>query len=153
LLFTDGEDHEGGPVEAAKAAFDERGIRTFTIGVGDPGRTVGARVPAGEGDTGKPLLYDGQIVFSKLDVAGLRQIAEAGDGRFAPIGELHSLVDAIAGMRKTKLSSEERIRHKPRYQWFLAAALILLGFETIINERRPSIENLPQRTWQQEGTP
>lgn len=112
-----------------------------------------ARVPAGEGDTGKPLLYDGQIVFSKLDVAGLRQIAEAGDGRFAPIGELHSLVDAIAGMRKTKLSSEERIRHKPRYQWFLAAALILLGFETIINERRPSIENLPQRTWQQEGTP
>ena len=152
LLFTDGEDHEGGPVEEARAAFEERGIRTFTVGVGDPARTVGVQVPGGEGDARKPLLYDGQIVFSKLDVAGLREIAEAGGGRFAPISDLHLLVDAIAGMRRTELASEERVRHKPQYQWFLAAALILLGLESLISERRASIENLPQRTWQQGGT-
>jgi len=149
LLFTDGEDHEGGPVEAAREAFKEHDIRTFTIGVGDPVRTVGVQVPAGDGDSHKPLLYDGQIVFSKLDVAGLREIAEAGGGRFAPISDLHSLVDAIAGMRKTELSSEERVRHRPQYQWFVAAALILLGLESFINERRASIGNLPLRTWQQ----
>jgi Ca-activated chloride channel family protein len=149
LLFTDGEDHEGGPAEAAREAFEEHNIRTFTIGLGDPARTVGVQVPAGAGDGRKPLLYDGQIVFSKLDVTGLRQIAEAGGGRFAPIRDLHSLVDAIAGMRRTELSSEERVRHKPQYQWFLAAALILLGLESLISERRASIENLPQRTWQQ----
>jgi Ca-activated chloride channel family protein len=151
LLFTDGEDHEGGPAEAARDAFDEQDIRTFTVGVGDPARTVGAQIPAGEGDGRRPVLHDGQIVFSKMDVAGLRQIAQAGGGQFAVLRDLHSLIDAIADMRKTKLSSEERTRHKPKYQWFLAAALILLGLETMMNERRSSIENLPQRIWQLES--
>ncbi len=152
LLFTDGEDHEGGPVEAAKTAFEKHDIRTFTIGVGDPARTVGVQVPAREDDTRKPLLYDGQIVFSKLDVAGLQLIADAGGGRFAAIHELHRLVDAIAGMRKVELTTEERFRHKPRYQWFLAVALVLLGLETMISERRSSVADLPQRVWQQEAT-
>ena len=150
LLFSDGEDHEGGPVEAAKIALEEHGIRTFTIGVGDPARTVGVQVPVGEDGTRKPLLYDGQIVFSKLDVAGLQQIADAGGGRFAVIHDLHRLVEAIAGMRKAELATEERIRHKPRYQWFLAVALVLLGLETMISERRSSVADLPQRVWQQE---
>ena len=150
LLFTDGEDHEGGPVEAAREAFEEHGIRTFTIGVGDPARTVGARVPIAEGRDRKPLLYDGQIVFSKLNAAGLRQIAEAGGGDHAPIEELRRLVDTVGGLRKTELTTEERMRHKPRYQWFLTVALILLGLETMISERRATIGNLPQRVWQQE---
>jgi len=152
LLFTDGEDHEGGPVEAAKVAFEEHGIRTYPIGVGDPARTVGAQVPVREGDARKPLLYDGQIVFSKLDVSGLQRIADAGGGQFATIHDLHRLVDAIAGMRKAELTMEERIRHKPRYQWFLAVALVLFGLESVISERRSSIEKLPQRVWQQETT-
>ncbi len=152
LLFTDGEDHEGGPVEAAREAFESHGIRTFAIGVGDPGRTVGAQVPASESDSRKPLLYDGQIVFSKLDLAALDDLARAGGGQLAPLKDLHRLVDAIANMRRTELSREERIRHRPRYQWFLAIALILLGVEAMIKERRPSIENLPQRVWQQEWT-
>jgi Ca-activated chloride channel family protein len=151
LLFTDGEDHEGGPVEAAKVAYEEHGVRTFPVGVGDPSRTVGVQVPAGEGDSRKALLYDGQIVFSKLDVPGLQRIAEAGGGEFATIHDLRRVVDAIAGMRRAELTTEERIRHKPRYQWFLTIALVLLGFETMIGERRSSNESSPQRTWQQEA--
>ena len=60
-------------------------------------------------------------------------------------------MDAVGGMRKTELASEERVRHKPQYQWFLAAALVLLGLESLISERRASVENLPQRTWQEGG--
>ncbi len=162
LLFTDGEDHTGGPVEAAKVAFEVHGIRTFAIGVGDPARTVGVQVPIAVDDKNvrptrqsidgrsKPLLHDGQIVFSKLDVAGLLQIADAGEGEFAPLPDLNRLVDALAGMRKTRLTADERIRHKPRYQWFLAIALAMLGLETMINERRSSITDVPQRIWQQE---
>lgn len=149
LLFTDGEDHEGGPAQAAQAAFEEHGIRTFAIGVGDPARTVGAQVPSGIGSS-KPLLHDGQIVFSKLDVPGLEEIGQAGGGQFAPIMDLHRLVDAMAGMRKTELTSQERVRHKPRYQWFVAMALLMLALETLISERRSSIANVPQRIWQQE---
>jgi len=150
LLFTDGEDHEGGAVEAATAAFEEHNIRVYPIGVGDPMRTVGVQVPAGADERGKPLLYDGQIVFSKLDVPGLQRIAEAGGGQFATIQDLHRVVDVIAGMRKVELTTEERVRHTPRYQWFVAAALLLLGLETLIHERRSSVEKRAQRVWQQE---
>lgn len=150
LLFTDGEDHEGDPVEAARRAFEEQGIRTFTIGVGDPSRTVGAQVPESAGPGSKPLLHDGQIVFSRLDVAGLQNITRAGGGQFAPIHELHRLVNAVAAMHRTHLTTEERIRHRPRYQWFLAAALLLLMLETIVSETG-TVEAAPMRLWQQEA--
>lgn len=150
LLCTDGEDHEGGPVEEAQAALKVHGIHVFTIGVGDPTRTVGAEVPA-DGGASKPLLHDGQIVFSKLDVEGLRKIANAGGGDYASIGELHRVVDKIANMRTTELTTEERMRHQPQYQWFVAVALLLLGIEMMIREVRPVAVDVLQRTWQQEG--
>lgn len=149
LLFTDGEDHEGQPIEAARVAWDEHGIRTFAIGVGDPASTVGAQVPIGDGSN-RPLLYEGQIVFSKLDVSGLQRIADAGGGRFASIHDLYRLVDAVDDMHMTLLSSEDRVRHKPQYQWFVAVALLLLALETLINDRSPTAANAPVRVWQQE---
>lgn len=133
LLFSDGEDHEGDPVGAARTAFEENGIRVFTVGVGDASSSVGAQVPLGDG-TGKPLLHDGQIVFSKLDVSGLRRIADAGGGTFFPVVDMHRLVDRIGQMHKAELTIEERVRHQPRYQWFIAAALLLLGIQTMTSE-------------------
>ncbi len=151
LLFTDGEDHEGGPIEAAKVAWNEQRIRVYCVGVGDPALTVGAQVPGPESGLTRPLLHDGQIVFSRLDVTGLRQIAEAGQGWYRPLGDLGLLVDAIAAMRKTELTTEERMRHRPQYQWFLSAALILLCLEPLVAERRATEGDLPQRIWQQEA--
>ena len=151
LLFTDGEDHEGGAVEAAREAFDEHGIRVYTIGVGDSTLTAGGQVPSDDGGGAQPMLYDGQIVFSKLDVDGLREIADAGGGRYALLEDLHRLVSAIARMRQAELSTEERMRHMPRYQWFVVLALLLLAWETIIGERRTTPHRLSQRVWQQEN--
>lgn len=151
LLFTDGEDHEGRAAQAAQSALEQQGIYTFTIGVGDPASAVGAQVPMGDG-TNRPLLFDGQIVFSKLDVAGMQQIAESGGGRFASIADLSRLVEAISDMHKTHLTSEDRVRYKPRYQWFIAVALLLLAVETLMNERRSTVGNGPLRIWQQEAT-
>ncbi len=151
LLCTDGEDHEGGPIEEAQVALKEHGIHVFTIGVGDATRTVGAEVPAGEAGVSKPLLHDGQIVFSKLDVEGLRKIAVAGGGDYASIDGLHRVVDRISNMRTTELTTEERMRHQPQYQWFVAVALLLLGLETLIREVRPVAGEQLQRTWQQEA--
>lgn len=150
LLFTDGEDHDGGPVEAAAEALANYGVRTFTVGVGDPATTVGVQIPAEAGNSAKPLLHDGQIVFSKLDVAGLRKIADAGRGSYAAVKDFHGLVDALAGLKKAQLSTEERTMHKPRYQWFLAIALLLLTLEPMIRERGPARDQAPRRVWQQE---
>ncbi len=150
LLVTDGENHEGDAVAEAQLAWKEHGIRVYAVGVGDPSRTVGVEVPAGSGRSGRPLLYDGQIVFSKLDVAGLRQMAEVGGGYYVPLDDLPQLVSALAAMRGTTLGTEEHLRHKPRYQWFVAAAAILLLIESMIWEVRPNRADVPRRVWQQE---
>ena len=145
LVVTDGEDHEGDPVEMAESALSGEGIRVYTVGVGDSGRTYGVEVPAGKGK--QPLLHDGQIVFSRLDVEGLRKIAQAGGGRYAPVQDLHRLVDHMADLQRAELTTEQRQRHKPRYQWFIAAALMLLGVETLVKPRPAGDEAQPQRTW------
>jgi len=147
LLFTDGEDHEGGPVEAAAKTYQENGIRVFTVAVGDLESTAGAQVPSGLGDS-KPVLYQGQIVFSRPDVEGLKKIAEAGGGHFAALRDFPLLVNAIAGMWNSELTTEERLRHKPRYQWFIAVALLLLAMEVLTTEYRSGPVELPRRGWQ-----
>jgi len=149
LLCTDGEDHEGGPVEEARVAWAEHGIHVYAIGVGDPGRTAGAEVPESPG--GKPLLHQGQIVFSQPNLASLREIAEAGGGEMALVDDLRRVVDRMAGMRSTELSTEERMRHRPQYQWFLAGALLLLTIEGLMGEVGRAQVQPMRRTWQVEG--
>lgn len=150
LLVTDGENHEGDAVAEALVAWKEHGIRVFAVGVGDPARTVGARIPFPNGRAGRPMLHDGQIVFSKLDVDGLRQMADAGGGHYVPLEDLSQLVTALAAMHGAQLGTEEYMRHRPRYQWFVAAAAILLLIESMVSEVRPTDQGAPKRVWQQE---
>jgi len=151
VVFTDGEDHDSDPVGAAREAYQNEGVRTFMIGVGDMTSPTGAQVPESDAPGARPLLYDGQLVFSKPDVVGMRLIAEAGDGRYASLSDFPLLVDAIAEMQRTHLSTEHRVRHKPRYQWFLAVALVLLTLETMIGDASRAAEPGPVRAWQQEA--
>jgi len=150
LLVTDGEDHEGDPIAEAQLAWEEHGIRVYTVGVGDPALSVGSQVPESAGSA-KPLLHDGQIVFSKLDVETLRQVASVGHGQYVPIEHLHQLVNAIASMHQMELTTEDRIRHTPRYQWFVLAALLLLAVETMMGDVRGGDDTTPRRLWQQEA--
>ncbi len=150
LLITDGENHEGKPVEAAKTAFEKDGIHVYTVAVGDLARSVGAQVPVSGGSSGKPLLYDDQIVFSRVDTSGLKEIAQAGGGAYASITDLHVLVNAIASLWETELATEEHERYKPRYQWFLAVALALLTLEAMMPKHRPGQAAMPMRSWQLE---
>ncbi|MEK6675211.1 MAG: VWA domain-containing protein [Planctomycetota bacterium] len=150
LLFTDGEDHEAQGQEAAEEMYKNQGIRVYTIGVGDSSKTIGAEVPAEGSGVSKPLLHDGQIVFSKLDVAGLRRIASTAGGQFAEVKDLPAVVKAVAGLKRAELSTEERLLHKPQYQWFVTLGLLLMGLEIMVKERRSSVEGLPRRLWEQE---
>ncbi|MBI4718950.1 MAG: VWA domain-containing protein [Planctomycetes bacterium] len=151
LLVTDGEDHEGDAEAAAAEAFKEHNVRVFTVGVGDAARTVGAEVPAGPAGERRAFLFDGQIVFSRVNVEALEKIAEAGGGNYAPLQDLPSLVSSVGGMWKAELTTEERRRHRPRYQWFLAAALGLLVLESVLRDCRLGEVPVLQRTWQAEA--
>ena len=48
VIFTDGEDQESKPVEAARRAHAETGVRIFTVGLGDMDK--GARIPLESSD-------------------------------------------------------------------------------------------------------
>ena len=152
LVFTDGEDHEGDAVAAAQTAWQEHGIRVYVVAVGDSSRTAGAQVPGSESGGKKPLLHDGQIVFSKVDLDATRRIAAAGNGQGLVISDLPRLIGGLASARKTESTIEERIRRKPQYQWFLLGALVLLYSEPWIGDVRRRADGRLRRIWQQEAT-
>lgn len=153
LVFTDGEDHVGDPIAAAKEVHEEFGIQTYCVGVGDPNLSAGAVVPISADPGAKPLVYEGQIVYSKINPQALKTIAETGKGTYVPAADFALLVDHMAGLQKRHLTSEERERRRPRYQWFAAGALLLLLLEPLIAERRRASEKHDHvmRVWQQEA--
>lgn len=71
IVITDGEDHEGGAVEAAQKA-KKLGMRVFVLGIGSPG---GAPVPDGQGGYMKD--NSGNTVMSTLNEDMCKQVAEA----------------------------------------------------------------------------
>ena len=77
IVITDGEDHEGGALESAKAAKDA-GMRVYVLGVGS---TQGAPIPIpGTGDYMKD--NTGNTVMSALNEDMCRQVAQAGGGAY-----------------------------------------------------------------------
>src|SRR5574344_1264473 len=77
IVITDGEDHEGGALEAAREAKD-KGMRVFVLGIGSP---KGAPIPIGGGND---YIKDetGQTVMSALNEDMCKQVAEAGGGAY-----------------------------------------------------------------------
>ena len=76
IVVTDGEDHEGGAEEAAKAAR-KKGMRVYVLGVGSPD---GSPIPLGNGEYMKDKT--GNTVMTKLNEDMCRTIAQAGGGAY-----------------------------------------------------------------------
>lgn len=136
ILITDGEDHEGQPLEAAKAA-KEAGITIYTIGIGDPG---GAPVP--DPDGGGFLKSGGEMVISKMDEESLQRIALETGGAYvrATSGDLDLDTIYRQGIRRDidaqELKSERQKRWEERFQWPLGLAILLLLLEGNLRESR-----------------
>ncbi len=146
ILITDGEDHEGDPVETAKEAA-KQGIVIYTIGIGSP---QGAPIP--EYDRyGRRIGFkkdrNGQVITTRLDVTTLEDIAFETDGKFyiSTTGntELDKIYEEISGMEKKELASREFTQFEDRFQIFLLLALVVLVLEALLSERR-SIRRIRQ---------
>lgn len=149
LLVTDGEDHEGAPVETARALFQEQGIRVYTVAAGDPASAVGAQVPMNEKPGAPPLLFENQIVFSKVSDEALKAIASATEGEYVPLESFSRMVARMAALEGKELGTEERMRHRPQYQWFATICLVLLLVESVVRETSSRADDDSARTWQQ----
>ena len=133
IVITDGEDHDGDPVKAAKQAV-EMGARVFTIGVGSP---EGKPIPVnGE------LLKDknGEIVVTRLNEDLLKEIAAAGNGAYVRAGNsefgLNPIISEVRNMDAEKLNSVVFEEYDEQYMYFFAIALFFFVVEMLIGRRR-----------------
>jgi len=138
VLFTDGEDLEEDAVAAAKDVSGS--IRIFTVGLGSAEGTVIA-LPGKDGQTEYVKDPDGQIVKSQLDEPRLQEIAQAANGFYVHLlsgpAEMQQIVrDGLKPMAQHDLDSQFSRRPIERYQWPLAAGMILLAASMLIGERK-----------------
>jgi Ca-activated chloride channel family protein len=140
VLITDGEDHESYPVEAAGAA-GEQGIRLIAIGLGDERR--GRPIPiTDEGGNRSFVTYEGEEVLTRLNPELLREMADSTPGgRYLHVStgafDLGSIYRSlIFSEEKREIQVVEAVHYEEKFQLFLAAALILLGAEMMLGERR-----------------
>lgn len=136
LLITDGEDNEGRGKAAAEKA-KAKGVKIYVFGIGAP---EGAPVPDTEGG-GFAKDSEGNMVLSKLDENGLREIARLIGGGYvrAATGDLDLDMLYFAGIKSHTKASElksGKIKvHEDRFAWFIAAAILLLLCERLLKER------------------
>ena len=139
IVITDGEDHEGDAIIAAKQAV-EKGIRVYTIGMGLP---EGAPIPVYDrngNQTGFKKDNSNNTIITRLNEDMLRQIADAGKGEYVRANNtqagLDVIFDEINKLEKTKFESRTFSDYESRFQYFLLVALILMLIEFTIFDRR-----------------
>ena len=142
IVITDGEDHEGGAMEAAEAAR-KKGMSVYVLGVGS---TQGAPIPIpGTGDYMKD--NTGNTVMSALNEEMCRQVAQAGGGVYIHV-ENNSAAQQQLDNELDKLSKKETSTtvysdFDEQFQAFGILALLLLILEICIFDRRnPLLKNL-----------
>ncbi|MCB9729443.1 MAG: VWA domain-containing protein [Deltaproteobacteria bacterium] len=139
ILFTDGDDHEGNPKEAAELA-KKLGIHVYTVGVGtaqgrpvpiinDSGQTIGTV----KGPDGKTPL------FSELNEGLLRELAQGTGGEYfhlGPTGLGDGLWKQIDALEKAEYDATFQHLRDDRFQLALAPAVLLLLLEALLAGRR-----------------
>jgi Ca-activated chloride channel homolog len=140
VLFTDGEDHDGGAVKAAEAAA-KVGMRIYTIGIGSPDGEL-LRIRDEHGRTDYIRDDDGNPVKSKLNESMLEEIASAAGGFYLPLRgtkTMDTLYDhprGLGSLPKSTNSSKLLRQYHERYHWPVAFAIILLIVEMFLPDRK-----------------
>jgi Ca-activated chloride channel family protein len=141
IIITDGENHEEDAVDAAKKA-NEKGIVLHTIGMGS---LEGAPIPVYKNGMQVDFMKDheGKTVITKLEPLTLERIAAEGKGLFIQASNsddgLNSIFAQINKMEKKSFGTKQFTGFEDRFQYFLAAGLLLMLIEFSISERRSRI--------------
>ena len=142
IVITDGENHEGGAVEAAKAAA-EKGIQVSVLGVGMPD---GAPIPV-EGTNDFRRDRDGNVVVTRLNEQMCQEIAQAGDWIYVRVDNSNAAQKAIAQeinkMAKADVETQVYTEFNEQFQAVAWIILLLLLAEMLILERKnPLFRNI-----------
>lgn len=142
VVITDGENHEDGAVEAAKAA-KEKGILVHVLGVGSPG---GSPIPiAGTNNFRKDR--QGNVIVTRLNEQMCKEIAAAGKGIYAHVDNTNSAQKALNSeidkMAKSDVESSMYTGFDEQFQGVAWIILILLIIDLLLLERKnPLFKNI-----------
>jgi len=138
LIVTDGEDHEGDAVNLSGKAL-ALGVEVHTIGVGS---NAGSLIPVMSKDKGQ-IEYkrdkSGKLITSVLNKNILKEIANAGDGKFFHFsndGQNYTDVNkAIDSMQKKEINSHEYSEFEERFQPLAFISLIFFTTSFVMPTR------------------
>jgi len=135
IVITDGEDHEGGALEAAEAAKDQ-GMRVYVLGVGS---VSGAPIPiSGTGDY--MIDHTGNTVMSALNEDMCKQVAQAGGGAYIHVennsAAQQQLDNELDKLAKKETSTTVYSEFDEQFQAVGILVLLLLIIEICILDRR-----------------
>ena len=134
ILITDGEDNEGGALEAVKEA-KEKGVNVFILGVGD---SKGAPIPLGNGEYLKD--NHGQTVMTALNEKMCKEIAQAGSGTYIHIDNTslaqEQLNNELSKLQKGDSDAVVYSEYNEQFQIVALFSFILLLIEVCLLERK-----------------
>ena len=142
VLITDGENHEGGAVEAAQEAA-KKGVHVFVLGVGSPD---GAPIPV-QGTNEFRRDKDGNVIVTRLNEQMCKEIAQAGKGMYVRVDNTNSaeraLNNEVNKLAKADVESQVFTEFDEQFQVLAWMALLLLAAEVaILNRRNPLFKNI-----------
>lgn len=136
VLFTDGEDHDSGALQAAKEAA-QAGLIIYTIGVGTPEGEL-LQVTDESGQTSYVKDDAGNAVKSRLNERLLTEIATVANGFYLNLRgakTMETLFEHERGLRslpKNDIATKLVQQYYERFQWPLAFAVALLLAESLL---------------------
>lgn len=137
VLMSDGEAFEpmADVATEAKRARDA-GIEVVTVGFGTP---QGSTIPIVEnGKTALKRDENGQVVVTQYHPEILRAVADSAEGVFVPAGAANKAATVRGAIQRLKTEAHAVQTGRdlsPRFQWFVAPALLLLLLDSLLGLR------------------
>lgn len=135
FVITDGEDNEGGAVEAAKEA-QKKGMNVYVLGVGSP---EGSPIPM-PGTNGYITDNAGNTVVSRLNEDMCREIASAGGGAYIYVDNSSSAQSALQKhvdrLAKVEMESQMYSEFDEHFRDFAWMAIVLLLLDILLLARK-----------------
>lgn len=141
IVITDGEDHEGKAIDAAKEAY-KKGINVFILGIGD---AKGAPIPMGDGSYLKDR--SGNTVITKLNEDMCKEVAQAGSGKYIHVDNTSDAQEELNGdISKLQRGESDSVIYSAYDEQFQAlgiiAILLMITEICILEVKNPLLKNI-----------
>lgn len=142
VIITDGENHEGGALEAAKEAAS-KGVKVFVLGIGSP---EGAPIPF-EGTNDYRKDNEGNVIVTRLNEQMCREVAQAGNGVYIRVDNSSSaqslLQKEVDKLTKSDLESTVYSDYNEQFPVIAWIIIVLLILEILIlDKKNPLFRNI-----------